>query len=55
MKKLCLLLLLPSLVSCEGFKMTIPISYKFKDGGEITMPITFGQTKSAKTPKTVTP
>lgn len=55
MKTLRFLLLLPLLASCEGLKVTVPISYKFEDGGEITIPITFGQPQSAKAPREVTP
>lgn len=57
MKTLRLLILLPLLTSCEGFKVTgsIPISFKLKDGTEVTIPITLGQPDSGKSPRKVTP
>ena len=57
MKPLILLAVLPFLASCEGFKITgsIPISFKLKDGSEVTIPITLGQPESAKAPREVAP
>ena len=60
MKKLILAAILPLVLnSCSGlgfgFTATIPLTFKSKDGTEITIPITLGKTESEKAPKEVAP